>query len=245
VLVERLERVALLFGSAWVMYILFALSVWSIGIMVERYIYFKRRTDDIEKLGKGLLTRLRDDDMKGADDLLAKGKSVEADVIRAILPWMEGGPDAVEEAMDAELRKHKSELERGMTAMGTLGNNAPFVGLLGTVLGVIVAFHQLGQGQNKAAMANVMVGIAEALIATAVGLFVALPAVVAYNLMAKKVSNIENNVAILGKQLLAFMKSRAHRASASGVDEADRERSGQRQGVLPVVKRSAASADLD
>jgi biopolymer transport protein ExbB/TolQ len=226
------------------MYILIGLSVWSIGIMIERYIYFKRRTDDIDQLGKGLLGRLRDGDVQGASDLLAKGKSVEAEVIRGILPWMEGGPDAVEEAMDAELRKHKSELERGMTAMGTLGNNAPFVGLLGTVLGVIVAFHHLGAGQNKEAMAHVMVGIAEALIATAVGLFVALPAVVAYNVMAKKVSDVENNVAILGKQLLAFMKSTA-RIPAEVTTPVRASDAQQLKGLPAAAKHGLAVADLD
>ena len=84
-----------------------------------------------------------------------------------------------------------------MTLLGTLGNNAPFVGLLGTVLGVIEAFHQLGAaGQNKEAMGNVMAGIAEALVATGVGLFVALPAVVAYNIVQKKIGEIEANVAV-------------------------------------------------
>jgi biopolymer transport protein ExbB/biopolymer transport protein TolQ len=207
VLVERLERVALLFGSSWVMYILVVLSVWSIGIMIERVIFFRTRRDDIAHLGKAMLAKLREGDVRGADQVLAKSKSVEAAVLRGVLPWLEGGPGAVEEAVDAEFRTHRPELERGMTVMGTLGNNAPFVGLLGTVLGVIVAFNHLGQGQDKAAMGNVMVGIAEALIATGVGLFVALPAVVAYNMMAKKIADIESNVAILGKQLLALLKS--------------------------------------
>ena len=77
-----------------------------------------------------------------------------------------------------------------MTLLGTLGNNAPFVGLLGTVLGVIEAFHQLSGGPAKAAMGNVMSGIAEALVATGVGLFVALPAVVAYNVAQKRIGEI-------------------------------------------------------
>src|SRR5882672_8013122 len=96
-----------------------------------------------------------------------------------------------------------------MTFMGTLGNNAPFIGLLGTVIGVIQAFHVLGEGQNKQAMGNVMTGISEALVATGVGLLVALPAVVAYNVLAKKISEIEANVAIMAKQLLALLKSEA------------------------------------
>ncbi len=205
-MIERLSRVALL-GSAWVLYVLFGLSIFSIGIMIERYIFFRVRKDDTDKLGDDLVAHLREGDLRGAEQLLAKSPSIEAAVVKPVLKWLDGGPGAVEEALDAEMKKKRREVERGMTPMGTIGNNAPFVGLLGTVIGVIDAFHLLGAGQNKEAMGNVMSGISEALVATGVGLFVALPAVVAYNVMAKKVNEVESNVGIIGKQLLAYLKS--------------------------------------
>jgi biopolymer transport protein ExbB/biopolymer transport protein TolQ len=183
------------------------LSIFSIGIMIERYIFFRVRQDDTDKLADQLVGRLRDGDVRGADQLLAKSPSVEAAVVRPALKWLDGGAGAVEEALEGEMRKRRRELERGMTAMGTIGNNAPFVGLLGTVIGVIDAFHLLGEGQNKEAMGHVMSGISEALVATGVGLFVALPAVVAYNVIAKKVNEIESNVGVIGKQLLAYLKT--------------------------------------
>ena len=116
-------------------------------------------------------------------------------MLRASLRWAHGGPAALEAAIDGEMTKRRRELERGMTLLGTLGNNAPFVGLLGTVIGVIVAFADLADGQNKVQMDKVMGGIAEALIATGVGLFVAIPAVVAFNVFQKKIGDIEDNVA--------------------------------------------------
>ena len=76
------------------------------------------------------------------------------------------------------------------------------------MLGVIEAFHHLGDGQNKAAMGNVMGGIAEALVATGVGLFVALPAVVAYNVVQARIGTIESNVAGLAKLVTAYLKPR-------------------------------------
>jgi biopolymer transport protein ExbB/biopolymer transport protein TolQ len=107
-----------------------------------------------------------------------------------------------------------------MTFLGTLGNNAPFIGLLGTVLGVIQSFQMLGEGGgNKAAMGNVMSGIAEALIATGVGLFVALPAVVAFNVCQKQINDIEGNVSVIGKQLLALLKF-SHKAGGKGKSHA-------------------------
>ena len=89
--------------------------------------------------------------------------------------------------------------------LGTLGNNAPFVGLLGTVIGVIVAFADLADGSSKVQMDKVMGGIAEALVATGVGLFVAIPAVVAYNVFQKKIAEIEDNVSSIGKRLCALL----------------------------------------
>jgi len=204
--IERLSRVALL-GSAWVLYVLFGLLIFSIGMMIERFVYFRVRSEDTDKLADDLVARLRDADLRGAEQLLKASKSIEASVVLPALKWLDGGPGAVEESLSAEMGKKRREVERGMTAMGTIGNNAPFVGLLGTVIGVIDAFHLLGAGQNKEAMGNVMSGISEALVATGVGLFVALPAVVAYNVMAKKVNQVEANVGIIGKELLAYLKS--------------------------------------
>jgi biopolymer transport protein ExbB/biopolymer transport protein TolQ len=138
---------------------------------------------------------------------------IEAKIIKPALEWIDGGPDAVSEVLDASMTRERKEFERGLTFLGTLGNNAPFVGLLGTVIGVIESFHQLGgAGQNKEAMGGVMSGISEALVATAVGLVVALPAVVAYNLAQKKVAEIEANVSIITKQMLALLKSN-HKAA--------------------------------
>src|SRR5438445_11412650 len=97
-----------------------------------------------------------------------------------------------------------------MIVLGTLRNNAPFVGLLGTVIGVIEAFAHLGAGQDKAAMANVMSGIAEALVATGVGLFVAIPAVVGYNVFQKKVGEIEDNVGAIANQIGALLEAVKH-----------------------------------
>jgi biopolymer transport protein ExbB/biopolymer transport protein TolQ len=212
-MIETLSRLAS-GGGKWVLYFMLALSVLSIGVMIERAIFFLSHRDDVDALGEKLIALLRKNDRRAADDLLANSKAIEAKVIRKTLAWMDGGPEALHEALDAEMAKERRNLERGGTFLGTLGNNAPFIGLLGTVLGVIEAFHQLGNnGQNQGAMGNVMGGIAEALIATGVGLFVALPAVVGYNVAQKKIGDVEANVGILGKEILALMKSQEHARS--------------------------------
>lgn len=202
-IVKYLLKIAML-GSSWVLYLLIGLSVASIGAMVERWLFFRRR-GGADDLGDDLCRLLEEGERDKAYALLHDDPSIEAEVLRASLRWAHGGPAALEAAIEGEMTKRRRELERGMTLLGTLGNNAPFIGLLGTVIGVIVAFADLADGQNKVQMDRVMGGIAEALVATGVGLLVAIPAVVAYNVFQKKVQNIEDNVASVSKRLCAFI----------------------------------------
>jgi biopolymer transport protein ExbB/TolQ len=203
VIVKYLLKIAML-GSSWVMYLLILLSIFSIGAMVERWLFFRSRGGG-DEMGDELCRLLEEGERDKAYALLHGSHTIEADVLRASLRWAHGGPQALEAAIEGEMTKRRRELERGMTLLGTLGNNAPFIGLLGTVIGVIVAFADLADGQAKVQMDKVMGGIAEALVATGVGLFVAIPAVVAYNVFSKKVADIEDNVASVSKRLCAFV----------------------------------------
>jgi biopolymer transport protein ExbB/TolQ len=187
------------------MYLLIGLSIASIGAMVERWLYFRKRGTGGEDVGDELCALLEAGRDEKAEALLRASPTIEAEVLRASLRWAKSGPRALESAIDGQMIKRRRELERGMTLLGTLGNNAPFVGLLGTVIGVIVAFADLADGQNKVQMDKVMGGIAEALIATGVGLFVAIPAVVAYNVFQKRIGDIEDNVSSISKRLCAFV----------------------------------------
>lgn len=208
-LVKVLLKLALL-GSQWVMWLLLGLSVFSIGAMVERVWFFRATEKDVDDLADRLCDLAERDDLAGAQELLDGRGTIEAAVLARAIRWVPGGAESLADALESEMTKKKRELERGMNLLGTLGSNAPFVGLLGTVIGVIQAFSQLGAGQDKAAMANVMSGIAEALVATGVGLFVAIPAVVAFNAFQKRVGEVEDNVAAVGKQLGALLRAVRH-----------------------------------
>ena len=100
-----------------------------------------------------------------------------------------------------------SSSSSGLAFLGTVGNNAPFLGLLGTVLGVVKAFQELSASSGAAMGSVVLPGIAEALIATALGITVALPAVVAYNAFTKRANETEENVRALTSLILAHRKS--------------------------------------
>lgn len=196
------------------MYLLLALSVFSITAMTERAIYFFRKNVDADELGDQLMELLGTGDHEGAHKLL-EGKSkrsVEAETIAPALKYLDACPEAVEDEVMSQFQKTRMDMERGTNLLGTLGNNAPFIGLFGTVIGVIIAFQQLSNTKGAGNMGNVMAGIAEALIATGVGLFVAIPAVVAYNIIQKRIADIESNVNSLTKRITAHLKAEAARA---------------------------------
>jgi biopolymer transport protein ExbB/biopolymer transport protein TolQ len=206
-LVQKLLSIAQVSGQA-VLYILLALSVLSIGIILERWIYFLRRRIDAAKVGRKVVDYLRQGDVEEARAYLETLPGVEAEVLREALSWYADGYEAVEQVIAGGIKERRRGYESGLLFLGTLGNNAPFVGLFGTVLGIVTAFRELaGAAGNTAGMNNVMTGIAEALVATAVGILVALPAVIAYNAFTKKCQDLEENVQSIGNLILAQMKS--------------------------------------
>jgi biopolymer transport protein ExbB/biopolymer transport protein TolQ len=207
-LVDQLVKVALL-GATWVLYVMLALSVVAVAAMVERGVFFGRNRKSSNALQTALTSAVRSDDELRVAKVLADNASVEAEVLRGAFAFKDGGPAAFADAVDSELGRVRARLDRGTTLLGTIGNNAPFVGLFGTVLGVIEAFSYLGAG-DASAMGNVMSGIAEALVATAVGIFVAIPSVVGYNIAQKKSGDIEGNVHTLAKLLSAWLRVREH-----------------------------------
>ena len=216
-LLERLNKVALL-GSGWVLYLLLALSVLSFALIFDRILFFRANRSRGAALRADLVRVLAAGAVEPVEKLLASEPSIEARVLAEGLKWRAGGPDAVQEAIQSALGSERPVLERGVAWLGTIGNNAPFVGLFGTVIGVIEAFHHLGaQGGKGGAMGNVMLGISEALIATGVGIFVAIPAVVAFNVVQKQIERIEGDTVSLGKLLSAWVRTQDAVATKEGV----------------------------
>jgi biopolymer transport protein ExbB/biopolymer transport protein TolQ len=203
-IVESLLKISLL-GATWVLYLLLGLSVVSIGATLERFFFFRKNKSAGRWLDNELQKALRRNDYAAASRVLAQSPSLEAKILREALEWKRGGPAAVNDALDSALGRVRGDLDRGTTLLGTLGNNAPFVGLFGTIIGVIEAFSHLGSSAGGAGMTKVMGGIAEALIATGVGIFVAIPAVVAYNIFQQKAGEIESHAQSLSRLVTAWL----------------------------------------
>jgi biopolymer transport protein ExbB len=159
-----------LHGAAWVLWLLIALSVFSVGIMLERLWYFRRHRVARSALAAEMRSLL--DQSSTPASPLAGGAPAPADLAAAI---------------DGAKVRERMRLERNLAFLATLGSNGPFVGLFGTVLGIIKAFHDLAANQAGAGASTIMAGLSEALVATAVGLMVAIPAVVAFNYFNRRI----------------------------------------------------------
>ncbi len=192
-------------GSAWVLYLLVAASILSVAVMIERYLTYSKAKGDVPALMDGLARHLENHDVPGAIKLAGSSSRVEAKVA---LEWLQNvgrGSAAVEEVMSSRWLREKMTLEKHLIVLATMGNNAPFVGLFGTVLGIIKAFNDLAlTGQSGVTV--VMAGISQALVATAFGILVAIPAVVANNYFAARLKQTQTATESMSHILLAYLK---------------------------------------
>ena len=197
---EQFLKFALL-GAEWVMIVLILCSLLSVSIIIERIIYFTRIGGDFGEFIKGLTERLNSGESLDKVAAWCSGqKLLESSVAAVGLERNADSLRAIEESMNATMISARTRLDRGLTVLGTLGNNTPFIGLFGTIIGIIQAFNALAT--TKAAGPEVvMASISEALVATAVGLMVAIPAVVAYNFLGrtikKKMANSDATARII------------------------------------------------
>ncbi len=192
-------------GSEWVLWLLIFASIASVAIMVERVFFFKAHSLHASPFVSRLNDYLVKDDVHGAQEWLRDQKSPEAKVVRAGLEQATQGAAAAEEAMIGVQLQERFRLEKNLAFLGTLGNNAPFIGLFGTVLGIIKAFNDLANSEAGGPTV-VMAGISEALVATAVGLFVAIPAVIAFNYFMRRVKRVLANMDTYSRIVLVHLK---------------------------------------
>jgi biopolymer transport protein ExbB len=200
-------------SAEWVLWVLVVLSVLSIAIMLERAVYFaSHRLGNSEELA----VKLARGDFDAVRAAVANKKGMEAAVIREGLASSPQGPDTVEQVIASAVARERPQYERFLSFLGTLGNNAPFIGLFGTVLGIIKAFHDLGATNVKGAaiQQTVMAGISEALVATAVGLAVAIPAVVAFNAFSRQLKTLTSRTNALGFALVGSLRAEGRKASS-------------------------------
>jgi biopolymer transport protein ExbB len=202
-IIERLLAISQ-YGSRWVLWLLIVLSIAALAVVIERAVLFASSRDDTARLRAELRRLLRDNDLELARRRLEESPSFEARVAAAGLEAE--GVASAEERMQGESELCKLSMEKNLALLGTLGNNAPFIGLLGTVIGIVRSFHEL-QSSSGQVSAGLMAEVGEALVSTAIGLLVALPAVAAFNLFQRLIRARMGRATVMAHEILAFMKA--------------------------------------
>lgn len=192
-------------GILWLMAVM---SVLSVSIMVERFFTLKKVTSKSSGMAKDFKTAIESDSLVQMEELSQKLDSLEGRALNHGLKFAKkNGGKGLDELFNSIKAIEKPALEKNLNLLGTIASNAPYVGLLGTVMGIMKAFNDLAQGPGQGNEV-VMAGIAHALVSTAIGLAVAIPAVVAFNFFQKKVGLVLNNVDAARDLLLAYTKSK-------------------------------------
>lgn len=169
-----------LLGAEWILWVLLGLSVLSIAITCERAFYFFRTRVRFATFRQTLAHLLEKKAFDEASTFCEQSRSLEATIALEGIRQRTRTESSQLQSMESLIVSERQKLDRGLVVLGTLGNNAPFIGLFGTVIGIIKSFHDLAQNPIGGPSV-VMSGLSEALVATAVGLLVAIPAVIAFN----------------------------------------------------------------
>lgn len=173
----------------FILFSLFTLSIWSLSIIIDRS--RKLSIQNIQPLFVELKKQIQERTLKKKN---LDPSLLILDGVTQILISAPQKPDSIASLYSSFIKEEKLNLEKGLAVLATLGANAPFIGLFGTVLGIIRSFAYLG---SQSGMATVMTGISQALYATAFGLFVAIPAVVAFNVFNKKIKDLMTQAEVL------------------------------------------------
>jgi biopolymer transport protein ExbB len=204
---EKLLGLSATWGAEWIMWVLIGVSLYGLTVCLDRLLLFFRTRERYAALRAAFGEGLRRGDLEAATRAVA-GDSLVRNVLRAGLERIARGEptlEQVEQAMLAQLAEERARYEARLSVLTTIGNTAPLVGLLGTVIGIVAAFYALGKAGTAGAAGNpmVMAAIGEALVATGFSIGVAVPAVVAFNSLRAHVSGRLRQAETLMRDLLS------------------------------------------
>jgi biopolymer transport protein ExbB len=205
-------------GIDWVLWLLFGLGAICLFLLIERTIYFMMYARGVASARERLCGYLSEGNMDAALRYFGSRREIVSRMLAEAITNSSCAPEALAEMVEARLMIERQRLERGLSFVGTIGSNAPFLGLLGTVLGIIKAFHDLSVA-GQAGPAVVMAGISEALVATAAGLLVAIPAVVIFNVFKARTKSVIAGTESVFKLFLSKQLDICLRSAKAGKQE--------------------------
>src|ERR1700687_2496132 len=198
------QFIAFLNTGGFAMYILLVLSIVSVGIAVERIFFFMRQHSDPAQLLRDIGDRVSKDDMKGAIAVCDRNRGMLPKILQFGLYRHEKSRADISDALSIALLEQLNTLEANLSIIGTVAVIAPFVGLFGTVLGIIRAFQDIALKGNSTP-AVVAAGVSEALVTTAAGLFVAVVAVILFNYFKSRIKTYNQEMIVAANQLAEML----------------------------------------
>lgn len=193
-------------GHEVTLWILVILSILSIAFILERWLSLRKVKADTRQISIRIHETLQSNALNEIEELSKNRDSLEGRALTYGLRHIkERGSEGLAEIFNSYALLEKPRLEKYLNFLATVGSNAPFIGLLGTVFGVMDAFRGLATSQGDASV--VMIGISKALVATAVGLLVAIPAVIAYNYFQRQVKGTLQSLESVRDLCLAYAKN--------------------------------------
>lgn len=194
--------------GGFTMYILFLCSLISITILLERVFYYRKRSlISRDEFMSHIKEDLRQGNVKKALAFCQETFAPFSAVVFSGLQLQGQHEKKISNAMEREIIIETAQLERYISIVGTIGNMAVYIGLFGTVLGIIRAFHDIAAA-GAGGMSIVIGGVAEALVCTATGLFVAIPAVIIFNYFTKKVGHFLDDMELSASELSDLIRGR-------------------------------------
>jgi len=194
--------------GGFTMYILLLCSVISIGVILERLrtYYFRSRLDRKSFMAKIKAYVEKDESEKAIRECAAENSPI-ARVVLAGLKNYRHEEKVISSAMEREIMVETVKLEQHTSIVGTIGNIAVYIGLFGTVVGIVSSFHNISK-IGSGGISVVIGGVSEALICTATGLLVAIPAVIAYNYFIRRVDNFVTEMEYCSSEMIEILGSR-------------------------------------
>lgn len=191
-----------------VLTVLILMSIISVGMIFERFMTLKKISTESARVRLRVKMALQTNSLQDFDDIAKDISSIEGRAAaQASKHLKESGTNGLEEVFNTFVLTERAELEKYLAVLATIASNAPFIGLLGTVLGIMKAFNDLAQATD-AGQQTVMAGISVALVATATGLFVAIPAGIFYNYFTRQVKAIFVSLESIKELGLAYAKKK-------------------------------------
>jgi biopolymer transport protein ExbB len=216
------------FGQMWsqmgflakaVVVILFIMSVWSIGIMIDRWLAFNAARSQSREFAPAVAGALKNNNLDEAIKIADRFKKshLAKVVVAGLQEFRANGGEVTEQSIESCQRAleraeaiTKSELKKGVSSLATIGSVGPFVGLFGTTVGIVNAFKGIAT-QKSAGLGAVAGGISEALVTTAIGLFVAIPAVMVFNYFAGRLEAFDIEMANSSSELVDYFIKRSNK----------------------------------